>query len=416
MKGYWKIIVGYSAVVILLGLILHQMLFTLLQEKQTDNDYKVQINRYLTEGNGKLADLKNYPALVKVESVKVPIQDEVYTEFFIDSNDSYKIVMRGNVLYRFTYKVKEPVSKIRFYLNGVYLFLISGGYVLLLVLYRKIIRPFQQVSDYPLLLAKGELTPHITVKRGNYFGKFVWGLNMLRDHLAQQRKNEMELYKERQTLILSISHDIKTPLQTIKLYAQALKKGIVEDEDAKMQAYSQIDEKAEEIQRSVNDIMVATTRQFLDFSVETGEFYLYDLLEQVKKTHQERLKQEGVQLKIVQTDNYLLQGDWKRYCEIMDNLMDNSLKYGDHRQVCFSTSLEEDCVLLTMENTGCTLNPEELIYIFDSFRRGFNHTHLPGSGLGLYIVKNLMKQMKGEVYARIQEEKFQITLVIPKAS
>ena len=68
------------------------------------------------------------------------------------------------------------------------------------------------------------------------------------------------------------------------------------------------------------------------------------------------------------------------------------------------------------ENTGCTLNPEVLIYIFDSFRRGFNHSHLPGSGLGLYIVRNLMKQMKGEVYARIQNEKFQITLVIPKAS
>ena len=155
---------------------------------------------------------------------------------------------------------------------------------------------------------------------------------------------------------------------------------------------------------------------FLDFSVEQGEFYLSNLLKQVQKTHQERLKQEGVTLRILQSENYLLLGDWKRYCEIMDNLMDNGLKYGDHQEISFSTTLEEDCVLLMIENTGCTLNPEELIYIFDSFRRGFNHSYLPGSGLGLYIVRNLMKQMKGEVYARIQNEKFQITLVIPKAS
>ena len=48
---------------------------------------------------------------------------------------------------------------------------------------------------------------------------------------------------------------------------------------------------------------------FLDFSVEQGEFYLSDLLKQVQKTHQERLKQEGVTLRILQSENYLLQGD-----------------------------------------------------------------------------------------------------------
>ena len=350
MKGYWKIVVAYSVLVILLGILLHQKIFVFLKEKQTKNDYKVQINRFLIEeqmsSKSMLIDLKNYPDLEKVEFIDFPVQKNEADGFFQDSNHPYQIFQQGDKLYRFTYKEKEQIEPIRSYLSLVYIVIIAGGYGLLFILYRKIIRPFQKVSDYPMLLAKGDLAPQITVKRGDYFGKFVWGLNMLRDHLVQQRKKEMDLYKERQTLILSISHDIKTPLQTIKLYAQALKKGIVEDEEAQTQAYSQIDEKAEEIQKSVNDIMLATKEQFLDFSVEQGEFYLYALLDQVKKTHGERIKQEGIQLKFLLEDNYLLQGDWKRYCEIMDNLVDNSIKYGDHRVISFSTSLEEGLIII----------------------------------------------------------------------
>ena len=76
---------------------------------------------------------------------------------------------------------------------------------------------------------------------------------------------------------------------------------------------------------------------------------------------------------------------------------------------------EEDCKLIHIENTGCSLKTEELPNLFDSFYRGSNSHGIRGNGLGLYICKNLMKKMDGEVFAQIIEGNFSVTVVIRKA-
>lgn len=95
--------------------------------------------------------------------------------------------------------------------------------------------------------------------------------------------------------------------------------------------------------------------------------------------------------------------------------MENAIKYGDGKQIRIFASEEEDCKLIHIENSGCELKQEELTNIFDSFYRGSNSRNIKGSGLGLYIAKNLMKKMNGDVYAKTDGQKFCITLVVKKA-
>ncbi len=95
--------------------------------------------------------------------------------------------------------------------------------------------------------------------------------------------------------------------------------------------------------------------------------------------------------------------------------MENAIKYGDGKEITISWGDEEDCKLIHIENTGNTLKEEELQNIFDSFYRGSNSWDIKGNGLGLYICKNLMRKMDGNIFARNIEERFRVTVVVRKA-
>ena len=94
--------------------------------------------------------------------------------------------------------------------------------------------------------------------------------------------------------------------------------------------------------------------------------------------------------------------------------MENALKYGDGRRITIRFSEEEDCRLVTVENTGCNLPEKELPSIFDSFYRGSNAENVKGSGLGLYICRQLMRAMDGEAYAEMGMDTFSVTAVFRK--
>ncbi len=95
----------------------------------------------------------------------------------------------------------------------------------------------------------------------------------------------------------------------------------------------------------------------------------------------------------------------------LSGLSENALKYGDGRRITVECGSEEDSVLVTVSNTGCTLPEHELEHIFESFYRGSNVGNKNGSGLGLYICKKLMNLMKGGLFAEINGDEMKVTAV-----
>ena len=99
---------------------------------------------------------------------------------------------------------------------------------------------------------------------------------------------------------------------------------------------------------------------------------------------------------------------------MLQNIIENAIKYGDGHYIRLTFSDEEDCRLITVTNSGCTLPEQELVHIFDSFKRGSNVGSKSGSGLGLYICRQLMDAMKGDVFAEIQGGDMCVTVVCRK--
>ena len=100
--------------------------------------------------------------------------------------------------------------------------------VIAVILYIKfrILAPIERLTDVPYELSKGILTAPVKETKNHFFGRFIWGVDMLRENIEQQKKRELDLQKDNKILLLSLSHDIKTPLSAIKLYAKALSKGL----------------------------------------------------------------------------------------------------------------------------------------------------------------------------------------------
>ena len=217
------------------------------------------------------------------------------------------------------------------------------------------------------------------------------------------------------TLLLSFSYDIKTPLSAIKLGAKALAGGLYKDEEKQRAAAESINTRADEIERFVSEITKAAGEDFMSFEVAQGEAFLGDIITRIEARYAPRLAMSGTEFVIQKIVDCILSCDPDRLAECLQNLIENAIKYGDGRRIEISFDKMDGCELITVSNTGCTLEAKELPQIFESFHRGNNADGVQGNGLGLFICRRLLGLMNGEVYADIRDECFYITLVVKMA-
>ena len=216
-------------------------------------------------------------------------------------------------------------------------------------------------------------------------------------------------------MILSLSHDIKTPLSSIELYSKALSEDLYDTQERKSEALQGIARNVKEIKGYVNEIVTASREDFLNLDVRMGEYYLSEVMKVTESYYRDKLSVIHTEFQMDEISECLVKGDPNRMVEVLQNVMENAIKYGDGRSIRISCGEEEDCKLIQIENSGCNLKKEELPNLFDSFYRGSNSTGMKGSGLGLYICKTLMRKMDGEIFVKINKNIFSITIVVRKA-
>lgn len=275
----------------------------------------------------------------------------------------------------------------------------------------KIIKPFHVISGMPYELAKGNLAVEPQESRERFFGKFVWGIGMLRDALYDSRNRALELEKEKKLMLLSLSHDIKIPLSAIKLYARALREGICGTAEKRGEAAGQIEKHAGEIETFIKKIMSTASEEIIDIEVADTEFYLGDYVNKIRAYYEPKCSLVMTRLHVGAYENKLLKGDMDRAFEVVENLMENAFKYGDGRQICLEFREEDYCQVIELYNTGVPVSAQELPHLFDSFYRGSNAQDKAGNGLGLYIGRQIMLKMEGELYARREQDGMRFGLV-----
>ena len=214
-------------------------------------------------------------------------------------------------------------------------------------------------------------------------------------------KKEVELAEVKSDFVSNVSHELRTPLSLISMFAETLELNRVKTEEKKKEYYSIISQEANRLGRIVNTIlnfskMEAGKRQF-----NFVDSYLNDVAENVFGSYKFHLEQKGFTFKIEKDENIpIIKIDEEAISEAIVNLIDNAVKYSDHKkEITIRTGLENNSAYVEVEDKGIGISEADQIKVFDKFFRvssGLVH-NTKGTGLGLTLVKHIVEAHKGRV-------------------
>lgn len=259
--------------------------------------------------------------------------------------------------------------------------------VYLLYLEYIVFRPFKKMSDYASFIANGELDVPLEMDRGNIFGAYSESFNTMRLQLKAAKDAENKARKDKENFILEINHDMLSPLAVIKAAIQNMS---VKGNDPHI---SLIEEKAEELESILNDLMTANLQDNSEYKMYIDEVSSNRLVEILKMCD---YKQKISDIKV---DDCIVKCDEIRTAQIFSNILNNSYKYADTK-IDVSGETENGMLVLSIRDYGQSLNTDELDRLTERYFRGSNALSGNGAGLGLHIVETCQRKQGGDVYLK----------------
>lgn len=224
----------------------------------------------------------------------------------------------------------------------------------------------------------------------------IYDLEKIGKVIAVQDISDIKrLENMRSRFVTNVSHELKTPLTSIKGFAETLK--YVEDDETRKKFLDIINKEAERLSRLINDILVLSKIESDVFGDEE-EFLPNLVIEDVLSMVKSLAESKGVSLRIEENNNQLLYGDVDKFLQLVLNLVENGVKYSNPgAQVILRSYSEKGNYVLEVRDTGIGIPKEDLHRIFERFYRVDKARKSGGTGLGLAIVKYIVKTFNGEI-------------------
>ncbi len=205
----------------------------------------------------------------------------------------------------------------------------------------------------------------------------------------------------RQEFVANVSHELKTPLASIKAYAETLRLGGLSDLENNVHFVQRIEEEAERLHQLILDMLQIARVESKEEAFEVGDVPVRRVVDACIKHHDDAAQRKEIRL-VVQPPVTALSVyvDEDGLTTILDNLIGNAIKYTPERgQVTVRWLQESDQVLLEVKDTGIGIAPEHHTRVFERFYRAdkARSRELGGTGLGLSIVKHLCQAFDGSV-------------------
>lgn len=390
-------------------------------DTESDKSFMIEINRVHMAAarmftNGQSINPDNASLIESIEFVNIKhLTSEDANTFFsgADIKENRFIILPVDGTDYFVRYTMKSVRASNLYLIIIFSVLPIMVLFMLFKIQRDILMPLKQMSVIPEQLAKGNLTNNTLQIKNKIFHKFLWGLDMLRAKLDEQKDINLRLEKDRKTLVASLSHDIKTPLSSIKTYGAAIKDGVYSTQDEIQNSVDIILEKTIKIERLTDELLASSVNAVEEITVDISGHYLNELFQVVDKTVRNRINLLKMYYYIEPNKNdCIVSVDIDRFIEVCDNITENAVKYGDLEKLSVYFNDEENYTLISFENTGNQIPELELKHVFSGFYRGSNVGRTQGHGLGLYIAKKIMRAMGGDIYVENMEGGVKIVLIV----
>ena len=273
----------------------------------------------------------------------------------------------------------------------------AAGIILMFIIWYFYIRPFNKLSAFASSVSKGNLDVPLNMDKHNYFGAFTESFDRMREELKASSEREAAANRSKQELVAEISHDIKTPVATIKATCEVME--IKYKEDDIQEKVSVIKSKATSVEQLIDNMFRATLDDLDELKVtprEESSLIIEDMLGDLR--FYGTVEQNG------SVPECLILVDKLRLEQVIDNIAGNSFKYaGTTLEVEYKADTDNIRVILSDRGPG--VPEDELAMLTTKFYRGSeaSGSGKDGSGLGLYLASRFMEKMGGGLELRNRE-------------
>ena len=287
----------------------------------------------------------------------------------------------------------------------------AAGLILLAVVWYFYIRPFNKLSDFAASVSKGNLNVPLNMDKHNYFGAFTESFDRMREELKLSSEREAAANRSKKELVAELSHDIKTPVATIKATCEVMEVKYKEPDVQEKVAI--IKSRASSVEQLVDNMFKATLDDLDELKVtprDESSLIIGDILNDLR--FYGKVEQKGA------IPECLISVDKLRLEQVIDNIAGNSFKYaGTPLEAEFRS--EGDNIRVILSDRGPGVPEDELDMLTTKFYRGSkaSESGKDGSGLGLYLASLFMEKMGGGLELRNREGGgFTAEIIIRKAA
>ena len=263
-------------------------------------------------------------------------------------------------------------------------------------LFAHIQKPLDALMQGVKRIEDGDLDSPIAYEEQDEFRMACDAVDAMAVRLKKSLTEQQREQQRKQELIAGMSHDLKSPLTTIRAYTEALLEGVAPDEPTRQRYLQTIYARETDLEALVNRLFELAKLGASEYPMHLKALPLQETLHHILNA----CDHEGISVDCDAVIDCTVLADRELLQRVLNNLVDNSRKYRANA-LSFGSVCEEDTVTLWMEDNGPGVPEEQLPCLFEPFYRGDAARTKPGagSGLGLAVVKKSMQQMGGNVRA-----------------
>ncbi|MDD3223329.1 MAG: HAMP domain-containing sensor histidine kinase [Clostridium sp.] len=264
---------------------------------------------------------------------------------------------------------------------------------------RLIIKPLSNINEVANKIAKGDIDKRVQIKSEDEIGELSKSFNYMADSIAKVEKNRREF-------ISNVSHEIKSPITSIKGFIGAILDGVVPGEKQNYYLSLTYDE-IQRLTRLVNDLLDLSTIESGQVNLHVTKFDINEVIRRTVIKFERKIQDKNLMVDVSfgKEQIYVL-GDLDRILQVVTNLTDNAIKYGKKGgKIRISNKIKGNKVYISIYDESDFLSEEEIKHIWDRFyKKDKSRTSKESTGLGLPIVRSILSKHGEDIFVKNSKE------------
>ena len=300
-------------------------------------------------------------------------------------------------------------------LTGSTLVIFGTGIIYLMA--KRFTKPILQISDQAKAIASLDFSERVNVKSKDEIGLLADSMNEISEQLSESINQLKKDINQRKQLVRDMSHELKTPITSIKGYTEALKFGVIKEEGQIKQYYEVIVNECDRMNDIIHEMLELSKMDNVVNQLQMEKFEVSKLVDAISEQFLPKMNEKRIKYQVVAEKHQTIEADYHLLLRAVKNLIENGVRYTNVQGTLILTiNQQKSGLYITVYNSGSQIPKEQQDSIFEVFYKGDPSRKRNSNtyGIGLAIVKSIMELHQGTVSVKNMPDGVEFQLVIPQ--